>query len=104
VAVAEAAGGATVLLQSVDKALRERSLTASYVKYDVEGFERDAIAGTREAITRDGAALAVSVYHKPDDLWDIALLLRDMQPRYSFYLREHGPDGVDTVLYALTRN
>ena len=103
VAEAEAAGGDTVALDSVDHALSERGLTATYVKYDVEGFEREAIAGTHTAITRDAAALAVSVYHRPDDLWDIPLLLQGLQPRYDFFLREHGPDGVDTVLYALRR-
>ncbi|WP_341896930.1 FkbM family methyltransferase [Ferrovibrio terrae] len=103
VAEAEAAGGDTVALDSVDHALSERGLMATYVKYDVEGFEREAIAGTHTAITRDATALAVSVYHRPDDLWDIPLLLHGLQPRYDFFLREHGPDGVDTVLYALRR-
>lgn len=92
----------TVAMVSVDAVLTELGLAANLVKYDVEGFEREAIAGTRDAISR-GSALAVSVYHKPDDLWDIPLLLRAMQPGYTFYLREHGPDGVDTVLYALPK-
>lgn len=91
----------TVPLVSVDAALARLGLTASYVKYDVEGFEREALAGTRQAIVRDRCGLAVSVYHRPDDLWDILLTLRDWQPDYEFRLREHGPDGVDTVLYAL---
>lgn len=94
---------ATVALVAVDDALRDAGHAAGYVKYDVEGFEREAIAGTAEAIRRHAAPLAVSVYHKPEDFWELPLLLRDMQPDYEFYLREHGPDGVDTVLYALPR-
>lgn len=88
-------------LVTVDSALQGLGLRASYIKYDVEGFERDAIAGSASAIADDAAGLAVSIYHRPDDLWDLLLKLRDMQPRYRFHLREHGPDGVDTVLYAL---
>lgn len=93
----------TVPMVSVDETLKRLGLRASLVKYDVEGFEREAIAGSRAAIRR-GSALAVSVYHKPEDLWEILLLLQAMQPDYAFHLREHGPDGVDTVLYALPKH
>jgi FkbM family methyltransferase len=90
-----------VAMLQVDTLLAELGERASYIKYDVEGFERDAIAGSRQAIQRDGAALAVSVYHRPDDLWDLLLSLAELRPDYAFRLREHGPDGVDTVLYAI---
>lgn len=101
--VASEGEGEVVELVTVDSILADLGVRADYVKYDVEGFERDAIAGTRQAIVEDRAALAVSVYHRPEDLWDILLELRELQPAYRFHLREHGPDGVDTVLYALAR-
>lgn len=93
--------GDSTRLAKVDTVLADLGLRASYIKYDVEGFERDAIEGSMTAIVDDAAGLAVSVYHRPDDLWDILLRLHEIQPRYRFHLREHGPDGVDTVLYAL---
>lgn len=91
---------ATVPITTVDRVLADLHCVASYVKYDTEGFEREAIWGTQNAIA-SGCALAVSVYHKPEDLWAIPLLLRDLQNKYKFHLREHGPDGIDTVLYAI---
>lgn len=94
-------GEESVRMVTVDTALAECGVRASYIKYDVEGFERDALAGSSEAILRDHAALAVSVYHRPNDLWDLLLMLDEIEPSYAFHLREHGPDGVDTVLYAL---
>src|SRR5205814_9194585 len=42
-----------------------------YLKYDVEGAEREALQGTEELIRRAEPILAVSIYHKPDDLWQL---------------------------------
>jgi hypothetical protein len=92
--------GSNIKMTTVDSTLRDLGLEASYVKYDTEGFEREAISGTTAAVSA-GASLAISVYHKPRDLWEIPLLVSSMRPGFKLYLREHGPDGIDTVLYAL---
>lgn len=98
--IAEAAE-TTIAMIAVDSVLRDAGFSSGYIKYDVEGFEREALDGAAHTISSSAAPLAVSVYHKPADLWEIPLLLHEMQPRYRFHLREHGPDGIDTVLYAL---
>lgn len=90
-----------VKLMTVDEALEQSNRHASYVKYDVEGFEADALAGSRRTIMRDAPVLAVSVYHKPEDIWELPALLEQWQPGYRFYLRRHGEEGMDTVLYGV---
>ena len=43
--------------------------------------------------------LAVSVYHRPSDLWEIPRLIAEFYPNPTFRLRQHGHHAFDTVLY-----
>jgi FkbM family methyltransferase len=72
------------------------------IKMDIEGSELEALCGARHIITESRPSLAVSVYHRPDHLWRIPLMLASWAELggYRFYLRSHGFNGFDTVLYA----
>lgn len=70
------------------------------IKMDIEGAETDALFGARHIITETKPDLAVCVYHKIEDLWQIPLMLKKWVPDYKFYLRKHKPHPVETVLYA----
>ncbi len=75
---------------------------ADFIKLDVEGAEADAIEGGREIILRDRPDMAVSLYHRTDDLFALPLLLRGLLPDHRFYLRR--PPAVpmwDLTLYAV---
>jgi FkbM family methyltransferase len=74
---------------------------AVYVKYDVEGAEWEALAGTEGLIRAARPTLAVSVYHRPDDLWQLPLRLRALDPGYRLHLRTQGEDGMDVICYAV---
>lgn len=76
-------------------------VSPNFVKLDIEGFERQALAGMRETLTRSRPQLAMSIYHKPGDLWELPLLVRDMLPESRLYIRQHGFNGFDTVLYVV---
>ncbi|TXM93746.1 FkbM family methyltransferase [Methylobacterium sp. WL116] len=69
-----------------------------YVKLDIEGAERDALEGMAELLARR-PTVAVSVYHRPSDLWDIPQIVANLYDRPRFRLRQHGHHGFDTVLY-----
>ena len=45
--------------------------------------------------------LAVCLYHKPEDLWDLPLLIRALGPGYSLYLRRYSDERWETVCYAV---
>ena len=73
-----------------------------FIKYDVEGAERDALLGSRSLIRQDSPRLLVSVYHRSADLWELPLLVRSLYPGACLYLRRM--DGVpawDIELYAV---
>lgn len=73
-----------------------------FIKYDVEGAEREALLGSRALIARDAPALLVSAYHAPADLWELPLLVHEMQPAYRLFLRRmRGVPAWDIELYAV---
>src|SRR5262249_32922394 len=60
------------------------------IKMDVEGGELNALEGARSTISRFKPGLALSLYHRPDDLWRIPLLIHGWDLGYRFFVRGHG--------------
>jgi FkbM family methyltransferase len=74
------------------------------VKMDIEGAELEAINGMSRIIESYSPHLAISVYHKPTDLWTLGNILSDRFPnKYNYYLRNYGHQTFDTVLYAVPK-
>lgn len=93
-------GSATVQQTTLDELIgRERNVT--FIKMDIEGAELEALRGGRTVIERDGPMLAVCVYHTPQDIWTIPLLMREMLPEHQLFLRGHEGDGWQAVAYAV---
>jgi FkbM family methyltransferase len=72
-----------------------------FLKFDVEGAEADALEGAARLIERARAFVAVCVYHRPDDLWELPLKLAALAPAHRLFLRTQGEDGMDVVCYAV---
>lgn len=83
----------------IDQQTKEHA--PSFIKMDIEGAEIDALHGAREAIQRSQPILAICVYHKPDHLWKIPILISTYSDKYCFYLRPHDEEGWDLVCYAV---
>lgn len=75
------------------------SANVAFIKMDIEGAEVEAIRGARRVIERDKPHLAISVYHKPSDLWEIPLLIYSINKTYQFYIAQHASLLSETVLY-----
>jgi FkbM family methyltransferase len=73
----------------------------SYIKMDIEGAEPDALTGACETIRWHAPILAVCLYHRQSDLWEIPLQIREMTDRYEFFLRRYSDDCWEQVLYAI---
>jgi len=75
-----------------------------YIKYDVEGSEREALLGSAETIERYAPRLLVSLYHRNEDLFALPLMIRERFPAYKgFYLRRfRGIPAWDLNLYCET--
>ncbi len=74
---------------------------ATFIKLDVEGAELEALKGASATIKRNRPKLAVCVYHRPSDLFEIPLFIDSLGAGYRFWLRQHQPVACETVLYAV---
>jgi hypothetical protein len=71
----------------------------NFLKLDVEGAELESLRGARDSIQRFKPKLAISLYHKPGDLFEIILYIKDKFPFYSCYLDHYTIHAEETVLY-----
>lgn len=72
----------------------------TFIKMDIEGAEIPALYGSKNIITRDNPKLAICIYHKPKDLWEIPLLIHSWVPDYKFYIKHYGARYYGTILFA----
>ena len=73
----------------------------TFIKMDIEGSESLTLYGCRELIKKYCPKLAVSVYHRPEDILDLMNLILRYNNNYKFYLRHYSYVDWDTVLYAV---
>lgn len=83
----------------LDDILDSQKIT--FIKLDIEGAEANALRGAERIIRTQKPKLAVSIYHKPEDIWEIPSLLLDYNPDYRFFLRHYSVAADETVLYAI---
>lgn len=67
------------------------------VKMDVEGEELQVIQGAKQFIKEKRPILAVCVYHRFSDIWEIPEMINEICPEYKFYLR----GGLHSFLLAI---
>jgi FkbM family methyltransferase len=72
-----------------------------FLKFDVEGAEWEALKGAERLLERSRPLLAISVYHRPDDLWELPLYINSLNLGYRLFLRTQGEDGMDVICYAI---
>ncbi len=68
---------------AADDVIKEQ---ATLIKLDVEGSEREALLGARRHIA-GGAKLICSLYHRNEDMFELPLLIKSMNPNLKFYVR-----------------
>jgi len=92
-------GDLEVDVVSLDELLPDLEITL--MKMDVEGAEMEALKGAAETIRRNRPKLAISLYHKRDDIFEIPLYIHELYSGYQFYLRHYSTTFSETVLFAI---
>jgi FkbM family methyltransferase len=92
-------GSTDVSVISIDEAIKEDIPT--FIKMDVEGSELKALEGAKNTIVKHRPKLAICVYHKPLDIIDIPIYIKELVPEYKLYLRHYSDSYLDTILYAV---
>ena len=75
----------------------------NFIKMDIEGAEMNALIGAQKTITTHWPILAICLYHRPRDLWEIPLFIHELVPDYDMHLRVYGDMLLETVLYGLPK-
>jgi FkbM family methyltransferase len=93
-------GESAVTATSIDEIVGSSKI--NFIKMDIEGAELCALMGAKNIIQQNTPHLAISVYHRPDDLWNIGLKIEEFaNGRYKYFLRQYGHQLFDTILYAI---
>ncbi len=80
-----APNGQPMPARSVDSLLQNQA--ATLLKMDVEGFEREALWGAAKTITHHAPKLVVAMYHRNEDMFELPLLVKHLNPNYRLYIR-----------------
>ena len=95
--------GTSVNVTTIDSFLKANDLpSVDFLKMDVEGRELSVLKGAAETIKTFKPSLALSAYHRGDDLIQLPKLLLELNLDYKFYLRHCSQSWTETVLYATT--
>ena len=73
---------------------------ATLIKMDIEGAELDTLRGAAQTIKKYKPKLAICIYHRVLDFYEIPMFLKSLVPEYRFKIRQHEPGFCETVLYA----
>ena len=76
----------------------------NFLKFDIEGEELNALKGAENTINVNKPIMAISIYHLPSHHWEILNYLSTFQIQYSYFLRVHGEQTFDTILYCIPIN
>lgn len=73
----------------------------TFIKMDIEGAELEALIGARKTIQTYKPKLAVCLYHRPQDLFEIPLYIKSLEESYRLYIRQYANSRYETVCYAV---
>jgi len=89
-------GDIEISVDTLDDRVKDK---ITFLKMDIEGAEEMALRGAREHILRDHPKMAISCYHKADDLWKIPQQILAIRNDYSLYMRHYTDGFHETVVY-----
>lgn len=89
-----------VKADSIDNVIGDKKV--DMITMDIEGAEIYALYGAQKCINNWQPRLAVSAYHAIDHLWEVPLLIKNINPDYRIFYRHHRWNMHDTVCYAIS--
>lgn len=100
--VIKADGHKEVVARTLDSLVGE-STRCTFLKIDVEGYERKVLQGAKNLIINQKPVIAIAAYHHESDFYDLYALLKEFNQEYCFYLRSY-MNIQETILYAIPPN
>ncbi len=98
-ATISSSGDRNIEIDTIDNILAGEK--ATIIKMDIEGAELEALHGAKATIKKYHPVLAISIYHKHEDLWEILDYIKNIDKSYKFYVRACAFSATELVLYAV---
>lgn len=92
-------GELVIQITSIDSLPSE--ICPTYIKMDIEGAEKEALQGAVETIKKHVPKLAISIYHRPTDWYEIIEFVDSLNLGYQFYVRHYDRTMSETILYCI---
>ncbi|MGP2655512.1 FkbM family methyltransferase [Malaciobacter sp. WC5094] len=87
-------------INTVDKLIKEK---IDFIKLDIEGDEIKALEGARNTIKEYHPILAICIYHKASDWYEVPNLVLSIRNDYNIYLRHYMEGIYETVMYFIPK-
>lgn len=91
-----ACGDTYVEVVTIDEQVAE---PVTFIKMDLEGWERKALVGAKKQIISAKPKLAIAVYHVIEDFREIFKYVKSLNPEYKVYLRHYTEGWSETIMY-----
>lgn len=91
--------GEKIECDTIDNILKGKQI--DLIKMDIEGAESAALKGSSKLIKEQKPTLAICVYHKPEDYYEIPIIIKNMCPDYKIYFRQYELSDTETICYAI---
>jgi len=89
----DARGNASSKVIDIDTYVKRNQLPqVDFIKFDIEGAELAALRGAKKTIYQYKPKLAISIYHKPEDMYTLIRYIKSIRPDYEIAFRHHKCD------------
>lgn len=93
-------GPIEIEIKTLDSTLLSLSEPVTFIKADVEGFEFQVLLGAEGLIKRYRPKIALTVYHRQNNICQIKDFLTQLQPDYRFDTKGISENGGPVMLHA----
>jgi FkbM family methyltransferase len=85
-----------IQMVSLDEYVFKNNLNVGFIKVDIEGYEQKFLEGAKETIKKMRPSLSISIYHNPDDFFNIKPLIESYDLGYKFKIAKVADGNVVT--------
>lgn len=94
--------GEEIEITTLDNFIKEKNVPqVNLIKIDVEGEEQKVLQGAINTIKKYKPILTISIYHNPQDFFEIKPWLESIQPEYKFIIKKAKPFSLNHELMLL---
>lgn len=89
---------------TIDQLVSEQQIDrVDFIKMDIEGAELNALKGAEAVIRKFKPTLAIALYHRVEDFYQIPGWINNLGLGYHFYIGHYTIHQEETILFCRTK-